>query len=157
MKVLRLFFHVLYYVLFLLVYIAFLCFASLLLDHIDSLGAIMAAIYGVLFLATPVVVAAMMRFSLFKWYIDPIAAAEIPLFLYISMLIKSAARADSYADGFARLNSSLASNGGEGWLFLIGLFVFGLIASFSLARPKEKSISYRLLSKITSVAAPAEE
>ena len=43
MKVLRLVFHVLYYVLFLLVYIAFLCFASLLLDHIDSLGAIMAA------------------------------------------------------------------------------------------------------------------
>ena len=157
MKVLRLVFHVLYYVLFLLVYIAFLCFASLLLDHIDSLGAIMAATYGVLFLATPVVVAAMMRFSLFKWYIDPIAAAEIPLFLYISMLIKGAARVNGYADAFARLNSSLADNGGEGWLFLIGLFVFGLIASFSLARPKEKSISYRLLAKIAPIVSPSKE
>ena len=39
-----------------------------------------------------------------------------------------------------------------GWLFLVGLFVFGLVMSLSFARKKGQSISYRLLSKRTKTS-----
>lgn len=35
-----------------------------------------------------------------------------------------------------------------GWLFLVGLFVFGLVMSLSFVRKNGQSISYRLLERI---------
>ena len=142
-------FHILYYVLTLLIYIAFFYAISLLFKlsgEADNLGAAMAVIYGTLFLMTPLLTAVLMRFSLLRWYVDPIAAAEIPLFLYLSMIWSQLRRSGELKAAFLLVNSQLADDGGMGWLFIIGLFVIGLLMSLSFARTKGQSISYRILS-----------
>lgn len=144
-------FHVLYYALIIVVYMAFFYAASLILDltgNADDLGVAMAVTYGVLFVMTPVLVAVLMRFSFFKWYVDPIAAAEIPLFLYVGMLFNQMKRSGDLRSAFLMVNNDLGDDGGVGWLFLVGLFVFGIVTSLSIARKNGQSISYRLLSKI---------
>ena len=144
-------FHFLYYVLAMVVYMAFFHAASLMLDltgKADNLGSVMAVTYGVLFVMTPVLVAILMRFSLFKWYVDPIAAAEIPLFLYVAMLLNQAKLSGDLLSAFRLVNNDLGDDGGMGWLFLVGLFVFGLVMSLSFARKNGQSISYRLLVRI---------
>ena len=151
MKKKHVIFHFLYYLLTMVVYMAFFYAASLMLDltgKADNLGSVMAVTYGVLFVMTPVVVAVMMRFSLFKWYVDPIAAAEIPLFLYVGMLFNQAKRSGDLLSAFRLVNNDLGDDGGMGWLFLVGLFVFGLVMSLSFARKHGQSISYRLLERI---------
>ena len=152
MKKKHVIFHFLYYVLTIVVYMAFFYAASLMLDltgKADNLGSVMAVTYGVLFVMTPMLVAVLMRFSLFKWYVDPIAAAEIPLFLYVAMLLNQAKRSGDLLSAFLLVNNDLGDDGGMGWLFLIGLFVFGLVMSLSFARKKGQSISYRLLERIS--------
>ena len=144
-------FHFLYYVLTIVVYMAFFYASSLMLDltgKADNLGSVMAVTYGVLFVMTPVLVAVLLRFSLFRWYVDPIAAAEIPLFLYVAMIFNQMKHADDLKSAFLLVNKKLADDGGEGWLFLAGLLVFGLLTSLSFARKNGRSISYRLLEKI---------
>ena len=126
--------------------------ASLMLDltrKADNLGSVIAVTYGVLFVMTPILVAILMRFSLFKWYVDPIAAAEIPLFLYFGMLFNQMKRSGDLRSAFLLVNNKLSDDGGMGWLFLVGLLVFGLIMSLSFARKNGQSISYRLLAKIS--------
>lgn len=143
-------FHILYYALSLLIYMAFFYSVSLLLNlsvDADNIGAAIAVTYGMLFLMTPIIIAVLMRFSLFKWYVDPIAAAEIPLFLYLGMIGNQWRHAGELKAAFLLVNNQLGDDGGEGWFFLIGLFVFGLVMSLSFARKKGKSISYRILSK----------
>ena len=155
MKKKHVIFHFLYYVLTIVVYMAFFYAASLMLDltgKADNLGSVMAVTYGVLFVMTPVLVGVMMRFSLFKWYVDPIAAVEIPLFLYVAMLLNQAKRSGDLLSAFRLVNNDLGDDGGMGWLFLVGLFVFGLVMSLSFARKNGQSISYRLLSKITKTS-----
>lgn len=144
-------FRFLYYVLTMVVYMAFFYAASLMLDltgKTDNLGYVMTVTYGVLFVMTSVLVAILMRFSLFKWYVDPIAAVEIPLFLYVGMLFNQAKRSGDLSSAFLLVNNDLGDDGGMGWLFLVGLFVFGLVMSLSFARKNGQSISYRLLSRI---------
>ena len=160
MKKKHVIFYFLYYALTIVVYMAFFYAASLMLDltgKADNLGSVMAVTYGVLFVMTPVLVAVLMRFSLFKWYVDPIAAAEIPLFLYASMLINQIKHSDSFVSAFRLLNNELGDDGGMGWLFLVGLFVFGLVMSLSFARKKGQSISYRLLAKINKTSTEGGE
>lgn len=155
MKKKHVIFHFLYYVLTIVVYMAFFYAASLMLDltgKADNLGSVMTVTYGVLFVMTPVLVAVLMRFSLFKWYVDPIAAAEIPLFLYVGMLFNQMKRSSDLSSAFLMVNNDLGDDGGMGWLFLVGLFVFGLVMSMSFARKNGQSISYRLLSKITKTS-----
>jgi hypothetical protein len=130
---------------------AFFYSASLILDLIgeaDNLGFVILVTYGVLFVMTPILIAVLMRCSFFKWYVDPIAAAEIPLFLYVAMLFNQAKQSGSFKSAFLLLNNQLGDDGGEGWLFLVGLFVFGLVMSLSFVRKNEQSISYRFLDKI---------
>ena len=153
MKKKHVIFHFLYYALTIVVYMAFFYAASLMLDltgKADNLGSVMVVTYGVLYVMTPVVIAVMMRFSLFKWYVDPIAAVEIPLFLYVGMLFNQMKRSGDLRSAFRLVNNDLGDDGGMGWLFLVGLFVFGLVMSLSFARKNGQSISYRLLSKITN-------
>lgn len=142
-----LFFHLLYYILSLLVYIGvFFGFAKLF--HTSDLGVAIVGTYALLFVVAPIVVISVMRFSLLKWYVDPVAALEMPLFLYIGMIIKQMNRSEvQFYDAFLKINASLCADGGSGWAFFIGLFVLGLAASFSLARKRGESISYRLISR----------
>lgn len=146
MKKNHIIFHFLYYTLTIAVYMAFFCSASLVLKKHDDLGSVIAVTYGVLFVMTPILVTVLMRFSLFRWYVDPIAAAEIPLFLYVGMLLNQIKRSGDLISAFHLVNNDLGDDGGMGWLFLAGLFVFGLLMSFSPARKNGQSISYRLLS-----------
>ncbi len=141
MKKKHVIFHFLYYALTIIIYMAFFYMASLLLDLLgesDNLCAVMMVTYGVLYSMTPVLIAILMRFSLFKWYVDPIAAVEIPLFLYVGMLINHMKRSGDFTSAFRLVNNKLGDDGGMGWLFLIGLFVFGLVMSLSFARKKGK-------------------
>ena len=108
-------FHFLYYVLTIVVYMAFFYASSLMLDltgKADNLGSVMTVTYGVLFVMTPVLVAILMRLSLFKWYVDPIAAAEIPLFLYVAMLLNQAKRSGNLLSAFRLVNNDLGDDGG---------------------------------------------
>ena len=151
MKQKTIIFHFLYYALTVIVYMAFFYALSLMLNltgEADNIGSLIAVTYGVLFIMTPMLVAVLMRFSLFKWYVDPIAAVEIPLFLYVGMLFNQMKRSGDLRSAFLMVNNDLGDDGGMGWLFLVGLFVFGLVMSLSFARKKRQSISYRLLSKI---------
>ena len=153
MKKKILLFQLLYYFLSASIYIGFFYFVSFVLNLSDNkvdLGTAMAATYFFLFIGIPIVIAVLMRFSLFKWYVDPFAAAEIPLLLYIGMIITNARRTESIQRAFLSVNGKLCDDGGMGWLFLVGLFVFGLLASFSFARKDGESISYRVISKITN-------
>ena len=151
MKKKHVIFHFLYYALTIVVYMAFFYAASLMLDltgKADNLGSVMVVTYGVLYVMTPVVIAVMMRFSLFKWYVDPIAAVEIPLFLYVGMLFNQMKRSGDLRSAFRLVNNDLGDDGGMGWLFLVGLFILGLLASFSFERKNGQSISYRLIDKV---------
>lgn len=154
------FLQIAYYAISLAVYLLFFRCVSLLLDlsgEADNLGAVIAVTYGVLFLMTPVLVGVLMRFSLLGWIVDPFAAAEIPLFLYLGMIVKQWKRAGELRAAFLLVNNQLADDGGEGWFFIIGLFVFGLIMSISFSRRKGQSISYRILSKLTKTKEEVEE
>lgn len=148
----HIFSHILYYVITPVVYLLFFHIASLFLDlsgESDNLGAVMAVTYAVLFFMTPLLIAVLMRFSLFRWYVDPIAAAEIPALLYFGMIVNQFKRSGTIRSAFLLVNNSLSEDGGMGWFFIIGLLVFGLLASLSFARKNGQSISYRILSKIT--------
>lgn len=144
-----LFFRLAYYILCPLAYGAIFCCATRLF-HTTNLGAAIAVTYGLMFLATPIIVAILMRFSLLKWYVDPFAAAEIPLFLYIgSVIVQMNRSGSSFFQALLTYNEKLSADGGEGWFFHIGLFLFGLVASLSFARKREESISYKLIAKIS--------
>ncbi len=143
-------FQLIYYVSIPLFYTLLLYFASLMMrpDGSPSLGAIVTVTLFFCFLATPLFIAIWMRFSLLKWYVDPFAATCIPLYLYCGMILNLSKRTNDLLSAFKEVNFSLSNNGGEGWVFLGGLFLFGLAASFSVARKNGESISYRLLAKI---------
>ena len=136
-----------YYVGCLLVYMGFY-YGTAKLFHTTNLGAAIAVTYGMLFLATPALVALLMRLSLLKWYVDPLAAALVPLFLYGGMIHTQMNRAGvAFGGALLRVNESLCTDGGSGWLFLGGLYLFGLAASFSVARKNGESFAWRLLEK----------
>ena len=139
-------FQILYYILFLLLYVAVFYVAAKLLKT-NNLAAAVVRAGALMFVLTPVYIAVFARFSLLRWYIDPIAAAIVPLFFYAGMIAKQQKHTSSWETAFAEVNQALA---GTGWVFLIGLFIFGLLASFSFARKEGRSNSYRLLDKITA-------
>lgn len=145
-----LFFHLAYYILVLLIYVGFL-YGSVKLFDTSNLGAVIVLVYGLLFAATPILIAVLMRFSLLKWYVDPFAAAEVPLFFYFGMIINQMNRSGvDFYGAFLKINEKLSADGGEGWFFLVGLFLFGIAVSFSFDRMKGESISYKLISKIVA-------
>ena len=149
MKIKKLLFHLAYYVLVLLAYMLF-NFCTAALCPSGSLGAIKAFLYGVMFVATPAYIVVCARFSLLKWYVDPFMAAEIPLYYYLGSILTQMERTGaSFFDAMAEYNASLVKDSVMLW-YIIGLFLFGLAASFSLARKRGESISYRLFSKFLS-------
>lgn len=121
----------------------------LLLDLIPSSGssspgAALGAGAMMLFVVTPAILYVIMRFSLLKWYVDPIAAAEYPLCVYIWMIFKEINLwGVGLGEAFANVNERLChDNVTGGWKVLVVLFVLGLVASFSIARKNGKSIGY---------------
>lgn len=158
MKRKNVFFGILYYPLVMLVYLTALKVTSLVFNALPDvgLGGLAVLIYGMVFVEIPAVTAVMMRFGLFKLYVDPIAAAEMPLLLYVLMLINQIKRSGTFGSAFVGLNRMLCDNGV--WLYLVCLFVFGLALSFSVARKNGQNISYRLISgrsgKKTNGSAP---
>lgn len=140
----------LYYILVPAVYLLLIRLAALWLKHAggaSNVGAVLAAAYGVLFVGLWVLIALLMRFSLLQWYVDPIAAAEGPLLMYVLMIAGQMKQAKSLHAALRLTNRELCDDGGMGWIFLTALFLFGLVMSFSIARKKGQSISFRLLAK----------
>ncbi|MBQ4297940.1 MAG: hypothetical protein II771_06560 [Clostridia bacterium] len=89
----------------------------------------------------------MMRFSPLRFYIDPFAAAEIPLFLYLAMILNGLKSAGGVRSAFLLVNRRLADDGGMGVLFLAGLFLFGALFSFSVKRKRGQSVAYRIIER----------
>ncbi len=116
--------------------------------HADNLvDAVVVSFILVLFFL-PVLTAVMMRLSLLKWYVDPFAAAELPLFLYGLSLHGNLKQTDNWLTAVQLTNAALCDDGRLEWLVLVGTFLFGLAFSLSFARTRGESIGYRLLSKI---------
>jgi hypothetical protein len=139
-------FGILYYFLAFAAYALCYCFLALL--PTKSLGTAIVWTCGILFVMTPIAVVLIARFSLLKWWVDPFAALLVPLFFYISMVVTKLSRGASLRSAILLLSNDLGDDGGTGWGFLVCLFLLGLAASFSLARRKGKSISYRLLGRL---------
>ena len=137
-------FSILYYILFLLCYMGALFVGTKLL-RTDNLGEAIARTLLLMYVITPALILVLCRFSLLKWYVDPIAAAIVPLFFYGGLVANEMTRGTTFAEAFTQTNNEQGL-----FLIVIGLFLFGLLASFSPARKNGKSISYKLLNKISS-------
>ena len=142
MKKKILLFSILYYILFSLCYIGTL-FGGVKLLKTDNLGAAIGRAVLLMYVITPAIILVLCRFSLLRWYADPIAAAIVPMFFYAGTIANEMTRGTAFTEAVARTNNE------KGLLLVVlGLFLFGLLASFSPARKKGKSISYKLLNKI---------
>lgn len=119
-----------------------------------SLGAVVALTFATVFVLIPLGIAAWMRLSPLAWYVDPFAALEAPLFVYAAML-RSVGLRGGVINAVTELNATLSADGGEGWLYLLALFCFGLLLSFSFARKQRRSLAYRILAKLSP--APASD
>ncbi len=149
MKSKRLCFSILYYVFSTVIYAAVHFAANALYDlsvHQHSLGSAAFFIFVFYLLVIPAVTFILTRFSLLKLYVDPFAAIEFPLFMYISMLINGT-KYSNLASAFSLLNNKLSSDGGIGFMFFATLFAIGLAASRSFKRVKEQNLGFRLLKK----------
>ncbi len=136
--------HVGYYVLCLLTYVGIFHVLTNTFMFIAGLGGLLYVDY-LLLAATPIIVAILTRFSLLKRYVDPIATAEVLLAIYI--LTKMYGWRMTVYDFVAGYHENISVDSGKGWLFFVGLYVVGLAASFSFARKRGESISFRVLSK----------
>ncbi len=139
--------HFIYYLILPICYLSLLYLTSALLDLTggkDNLGAAMAATYGFLFLSTPILTLILMRFSMLPWIVDPFAAAALPLTLYLGMIFTVYRRCCDLIRAFGDVCISLADDGGEGYLFLCGMFVFGLVCSISFRRMKGDHLPGRI-------------
>ncbi len=155
MKKIRRILTLLYYPAALLPCLALFGLGSLLLSGDGGdLGAAIAMTYLLVFILLPALAILLPRFSLLPRIVDPFAAVEIPLFLYGMMLFGRANRTGSLLASIRLVNRDLLDDHGSGCLFLIGLFLLGLIASVSPARRRGESISFRILNKITKKQIP---
>ena len=137
-----------YYFLIGLLFIGFQYVTVGLLERTSpSLGLIEAYIYAMLFVGIPVFAAVLMRFSLLKWYVDPFAAAVIPVCYHMEMVMKTMEKTPGFFAAWGETTMSLFGENRNLGLFLVGLFALGLLASFSPARKRGESIAYKLLGK----------
>ena len=140
--------HMGYYVLCVPIYAGAFLAAAILFMLMVNFGNVWYLPRYLLLVAAPIIVGTLTRFSFLKWYVDPIAALEVPLVIYAGSILLNVIRWDvRFYDSFLAYNGQLSADGGKGWFFLLGLFVIGLVTSFSLARKRGESISYRGLSK----------
>ena len=118
-----------------------------------GLGGVIALTYTTVFCILPAAVFILMRGSLLPWYVDPFAAAEIPLAFCAVMMIGPLRRGQAFSAAFETLLIELKDDGGIGGLFLAGMFVFALLAGFSIKRVRGTALSQRLCCKLSGPAA----
>ena len=139
---------------YLLIFLAFtaFCFLSSVLYRLsggtENLGITIVFLYATVFVGIPIVIAVLMRFSLLPWFVDPFAASVVPLYLYFGMVLRQTKAEETVAAAFGHIHDKLNADSGMGWIFLAGLFLFGLLASCSFDRKEGKNIPCRLLSRI---------
>ena len=143
MKMKIVLFQILYYILFLLCYVGFAVVAVRLLKT-NNLAAAVIRAAALLFVLTPAIILVLSRFSLLRWYVDPFAAAIVPAFCFVGLVVNEIKHRGSFLEAI----TTAIWVDTEAWLVLLGLFLFGLVASISPARKNGKSISYRILNKI---------
>ena len=115
----------LYYIFVPAVYLLHIRLAALWLKHAggaSNIGAVLVTVYGVFLVGIWVLIALLMRFSLLKWYVDPFAAAEAPLLMYVLMIAGQMKQAKSLHAALRLTNRELCDDGGMGWILLIALF-----------------------------------
>ena len=138
-------FYLAYYVLCLPIYVGVFLILTGALLCLTGLGG-MSYVDNLLLVATPIIVVMLTRFSPLKRYIDPFAAAEVLLAIYI--LTRLFSWKMRIFDLFVPFHGISDADEIIGWLlFLFMLFVISLMASFSFARKKGENSSFRVLSK----------
>ena len=118
-----------------------------------GLGGVMALTYAATFFVLPAVVFLLMRGSLLPWYVDPFAAAEIPLAFCAGVMAGPLLRGQSFPAAFRVLWIELKDDGWIGGLFLAGSFVFALLSGFSIKRVRGTALSQRLCRGLSGPAA----
>jgi len=141
--------QLLYYV---LIWVVWWCFASLfgwIFEIFKTNNLItMAVVVSLLnFFGTMILAAVMMRFSLLKWYVDPFAAAVLPIGWYLDTVVNTMMHGESFLSACHILNVWLLEDSDSAGSLMLFSFVFALFASFSFARVEEQSISYRILNR----------
>ena len=139
--------QILYYVLYAAVFCLFMLFSGWCLDssNLKALSDVMGAVFVILFIGVPAAVIVLARFSLIKWYVDPFAALIVPIYMYVGMIGSNMDRGNSLVAALSLTNESLVKDNGSGLIFFLGLYILGILASFSVKRVKEDNISYRIL------------
>ncbi len=107
----------------LIYYLLFLLYSLLTKGVATDLGSIMYVMYFFAYIAAPLYIIVAVRFSMLPFYIDPIAALEIPLMIY-----------------FTSNNESLG--------YCLFLFALGLICSISFKRKSNSFLPQRLTAAI---------
>ena len=97
-------------------------------------------IYGYFYAVLPCVIFILMRFSMLRWYLDPFAAAEIPLTLLLMLLAGYLRKFGFQGEALRRLGSVLGRN----WGWLPAVFLYALCCSFSLRRVRGRSLPNRI-------------
>jgi len=152
MKKTKIIYNIAYYALVPAVWYGITCLYSLAtagMRGTDDLGTAATVVFGYAFVLTPAYTAAAMRFSLLRAYIDPFAAAEIPLAIFLVTVAKQFGRSGELSSAFLIVGGKLSDDYGIRYLFFAGLFIWGLAWSFSKKRLRGESVAYRLLSRLS--------
>ena len=110
------------------------------LENLEYLFAAILFIYGYFYAVLPCVIFILMRFSMLRWYLDPFAAAEIPLTLLLMLLAGYLRKFGFQGEALRRLGSFLGRN----WGWLPAVFLYALCCSFSLRRVRGRSLPNRI-------------
>ena len=151
MKTRNILFGIMYYFALLLIYTVCLYLSVWVLRSLGPklvLQQIAAFIFVIAYVCLPGLIIILMRFSLLKCIVDPIAAAMAPLFVYGLFFFRHFEDYPIFSVAFSRTNQAL-HDGYTGLILMGGTFLIGLIASISPARRNGNNISYRILNKLT--------
>ena len=147
-------YRILYYVVFLLAFLGCWWLLWFLLSFYPgggvNLGLGMLMAFGVAFFCIPAGIAIFARLSLLRWYVDPFAAALVPVCLYFIFVIDRIKLSDGFWEAFVNLNQQLIGISRLTLYYFIGLFLFGLVVSFSIARKEGRSIAFKWIEILES-------
>ncbi len=137
-----------YYLLLPATYILFLVLCSALINaNVDNvIGKILVALY-VYAILTLIHIVVWVRFSPLPSFVDPIAAAEVPLSIYLLLVFNGMKNDGAFISASGAVHIDLDFDGDTGRV-LFALFVFGLVFSFSIRRRKRKTVAFKIINKI---------
>ncbi len=117
------------------------CFFKGSVESFEDAALVMIIVLTVMLLTAAV----LMRFSTFRFYVDPFAALEVVLSIYLADLLLALIRTGDILAAFKETGEIRAFT----LVYYALAFVFGLILSFSIKRKSGKSISYRIIGKMS--------